>query len=96
MRGWFDVETHIIFDIYLTLKHILYYDVHMPVNKPIMIYLTPEEHKTVALWAAELETTISCLVRRTLGLPQVQRGRPRVNRAKPKDTSDVIEEAVKT
>jgi hypothetical protein len=46
-------------------------------QKLLIISLTPEEHKGVARYALELDTTMSNLVRHLLGLPEVQRGRPR-------------------
>jgi hypothetical protein len=55
-------------------------------QKYLIVKLTPDEHKTVVAWALELNTSISNLVRRSVGLPEVQRGRPRTGQVKEEKT----------
>ena len=61
----------------------------MYTQKRLIINLTPEEHKSVARWALEMDMSISNMVRRLLGLPEVQRG-PGASRVEAERPADYL------
>jgi hypothetical protein len=54
-------------------------------QKLLVVILTSEEHKSVARYALEMDTTMSNLVRRLLGLPEVRMGRAKANQQRPSE-----------